>query len=224
MGITIFNSVESSRKVLLRQTLLVCGILSTLLYIGTDIMATIKWEEYDYTSQAVSELIAIGAPTRSLVVPFFVLYALLVYAFGVGVWLSAGLKRALRITAIGMIGKEVLGLIVTLFFPIHLRGVEVTITDTMHIVLTGVGVFLFMFPAMLFGASVFGKCFRIYSVVTILVFLTCGVLTGLLAPQLASNQPTPWLGILERINIYGYFLWVVVLAIMLLKKETIKDL
>lgn len=212
---------ELSGKVSLRQMLLICGILSIELYVGTDVLAAILWNDYSYTSQTVSELIAIDSPTRPFVIPFFVAYAVLVYAFGVGVWLSAGGKQVLRLTAIGMVGKEVLGLLVTLFFPIHLRGIEGTLTDTMHAILTGVGVFFFMFPAMLFGAWGFGKKFKIYSIVTMVVFLICGVLTGIEAPKLVANQPTPWIGILERVNIYGYFLWVVMLTVKLL--HTVKD-
>jgi hypothetical protein len=55
------------------------------------------------------------------------------------------------------------------------------------------------------------------------ILLLCGILTGLEATQLAANQPTPWNGVLERINIFGYFLWVVVLAFMLLQLEKIKN-
>ena len=31
------------------------------------------------------------------------------------------------------------------------------------------------------------------------------------------NLPTPWVGVRERINIYGYMLWMAVLAIALLR-------
>ena len=153
-----------NHKKMLQKFLLICGILSALLYIGTDILATIHWEGYSPASQTVSELIAINAPTRSLVVPLFVVYALLVFAFGFGIWRSAGQKRSLRFVGSLMAAKEILGLVVTLVFPIHLRGVEGTLSDVMHGILTGVGVLLCMFPAMVFGAIAFGKQFRIYSI------------------------------------------------------------
>jgi Protein of unknown function (DUF998) len=203
---------------MVRKLLLICGILSSLLYIATVVLAAMRWEGYSSISQTVSELIAINAPTRPLVVPLFVTYALLVYAFGVGVWQSSGRKRALHFVAIGLVGKEVLGLIVTLFFPIHLRGVEGTLTDTMHAILTLVGV-LFMLLALGFGATAFGKRFRLYSIATILTLVVGGVLTGLDAPQLATDLPTPWMGVWERINIFAYMLWVVVLAIALLRSR-----
>ena len=198
------------------KILLGCGILSSLLYVATVVLAPMRWEGYSSASQTVSELIAIDAPTRPLVVPLFLAYGVLVIAFGLGVWASASSNRALRFVAVGLVGKEVLGLVVTLFFPIRLRGVESTLTDTMHGILTFVGV-LFMLLAIGFAATAFGKRFRLYSIATFLLLVVGGVLTGLDAPKLEANLPTPWMGVWERINIYAYMLWVVVLAIGLLR-------
>lgn len=200
-----------------RKVLLTCGILSSLLYIAINILGAMQWEGYSSTSQTFSELIAIDAPSRPIAVLLSILYSMLIYAFGLGVWQSAGQKRALRITACLIVGKEILGLVATLFAPIHMRGVEGTLSDVMHGVLTFVGVLLCMFPAMAFGAAAFGKKFRIYSVGTMLVFLVCGVLASLDQPRLVANLPTPWMGVWERINIFGYMLWIVVLTIVLLR-------
>jgi hypothetical protein len=203
---------------MVRKILLGCGIVSSVLYVATVVLAPGRWEGYSSSSQTVSELIAINAPTSGLVVPLFLTYSLLVIAFGMGVWASAGRKLALRVAAVGLSGKEVLGFVVTLFFPIHLRGVEGTLTDTMHAILTVVGV-LFMLLAIGFGAAAFGKRFRIYSIATFLMLVVGGVLTGLDQPNLEPNLPTPWMGVWERINIYAYMLWVVVLAIALLRAQ-----
>jgi len=45
---------------MVRKLLLICGILSSLLYVGTDILAAMLYEGYSYTSQSISELGAIG--------------------------------------------------------------------------------------------------------------------------------------------------------------------
>jgi Protein of unknown function (DUF998) len=119
-----------------QKILLVCGILSSLLYVATVVLAPMRWEGYSSTSQIVSELIAIDAPTKPLVVPLFILYRVLVYAFGWGVWVSDDGNRALRLAAVGLVGKEVFGLVATLFFPMHLRGIEAALTDTLHGLLT----------------------------------------------------------------------------------------
>lgn len=57
-----------------RKGLLVCGVLAALLYVGSDIVAAWRWEGYSYTAQSVSELRAIGAPTRPFLVPVLSLY------------------------------------------------------------------------------------------------------------------------------------------------------
>ena len=43
----------------LRQVLLVCGLLSSLLYVTTDILGGLQYEGYSFLSQAISELAAI---------------------------------------------------------------------------------------------------------------------------------------------------------------------
>ena len=223
MKTTISDSTGFSGKVSSKRILLICGILSSLLYVTATILGAIRWDGYSSTYQTVSELIAINAPSAPLVVPLFLVYSILMFAFGLGVWRSSGQKRVLRIAACFIVGKEVLGLVVTLFAPMHMRGQETTLTDTMHALLTGMGVFLCMFPAIGLSATAFGKQFRLYSICTMLIFIVFGIVSFLSAPQLAANQPTPMLGIWERVNIFGYLLWIVVLAITLLEKEKKED-
>jgi hypothetical protein len=223
MNTIVSYSAGFSRKVSSKRILLICGILSLVLYVAATIFGAMRWNGYSSTSQTVSELIAINAPSAPLVVPLFLVYSILMFAFGLGVWRSSGQKRVLRFVACLIVGKEVLGLAVTLFAPMHMRGQETTLTDTMHALLTGVGVFLCMFPAIGLGATAFGKHFRFYSIGTMLIFIVFGIVSFLDAPQLAANLPTPWLGVWERVNIFGYLLWIVVLAITLLKKEKRED-
>ena len=203
----------------LRTVLLVCGILSSLVYVGADILAATRWEGYSYTSQMVSELMAIGAPTRPLLVGCFSASNLLVIAFGIGVWLSAGVKRSLRVVGILLVAYAVVGQVGLLFFPMHPRGTEGTLTDTMHIIVTGViSVLTLLFIG--FGAKANAKWFRVYSIATIVILLVFGGLAGLLGgPRIAEGLPTPWLGVMERVSIYSSMLWVLVLAVVLLRAQ-----
>jgi hypothetical protein len=100
----------------------------------------------------------------------------------------------------------------------HMRGAGVTLTDTMHKILTMVTVLL-MLTAIGFGAAAFRKWFRFYSIATIVILLVFGALTGLDAPRIEANLPTPWVGVTERINIGVFLLWVVVLAVALLRTQ-----
>lgn len=204
-----------------RRFLLLCGILSSLLYVGTDIVAGMRYEGYSFSSQAISELTAIGAPTKPLVDRLLSAYAVLFFSFGIGVLASAGQNRALRVTAGLLLGIAINGFVWT-FFPMHMRGSEFTFTDTMHVVNAAVASILTL-AAIGFGAAAFGKRFCLYSVGTIGMLLLSGVFTWLNASRIEANQPTPWVGTTERINLYGYVLWVAVLAIALLREPGRKE-
>jgi hypothetical protein len=56
-----------------------------VLNIVMNVFVPMLYAGYSVTSQTVSDLFAIGAPTRSLWVALGALYALLVVAFGIGV-------------------------------------------------------------------------------------------------------------------------------------------
>jgi hypothetical protein len=199
-----------------RKILLICGIVSSLLYVAMNVLVPMKWEGYSSASQMVSELSAIGAPTRPLWVPLGVTCTLLVAAFGWGVWASARQNRPLRVAGGLLVAYGVIGLA---WPPMHLREVLAagggTLTDTMHIVFAMVTVLL-MLLAMGFGAAAFGNRFRLYSIATMVILLAFGALTVPDAPNIQANLPTPWVGVWERINIGVFLLWVMVLATVLL--------
>lgn len=196
-----------------RKLLLLCGVLSSLLYVAMNLFVALRWEEYSSVSQTVSELSAIGAPTRALWIRLGFVYTLLVIAFAWGVWRSGGRNRPLRIAGGLMISYGVVSLAWPLA-PMHLRGAEFTLTDSLHITLAMVTVLL-MLLAIGFGARALGHRFRRYSVATMAVLLAFGVLTAIESPRIAANLPTPWIGVWERINIAAFLLWIVVLAIAL---------
>ena len=104
------------------------------------------------------------------------------------------------------------------FFPEDLTAPVSAFTNTMHIILTVVTVFSWML-ILGFGATAFGKRFRLYSIGTLLTVLVFGALSGLQGAALAAGQPTTWLGLTERINIYSFMLWAAVLAVVLLRAE-----
>jgi len=198
-----------------RKLLLTCGVLASLLYAVMLVLAPIRWPGYSSASQTVSELSAIGAPTRSLWVPLGILYALLMGAFGLGVGRSAGRSRPLRVAGALLLVQS----LVSLFWPpMHLRGTAPTLTDTLHIAFAMSWLFL-MLLCMAFAAAAFGKGFRLYSVATLAVFIVFGTLSGLDGPRIAENLPTPWVGVWERINIGASLVWVVVLTVMLLRRS-----
>ncbi len=204
---------------MLRKILLVCGILSSLFYVAANIVAVMLYPGYSAFSGTVSELSAIGAPTRSLWVWLMVPYSLLVIAFGWGVWMSAGRNRPLRVVGSLMVASALFGFT---WPPMHQREVLAmgggSLTDTLHIVWTIVASIVFLL-VLGFGAAALGKWFRLYSIATMVVLVAFGALTGMHASGIEANLPTPWIGVWERINIGAYMLWVAVLGIALLRAQ-----
>lgn len=199
----------------LQTTLLASGILSSLLYVAATIVGAALWQgRYSAVSQAISELSAVGAPSRPVMVVLNVAYALLAIAFGVGVRRAAGRNRALRITGLVLVvygATCLLGPAV----PMHMRGAATSATDTLHIVMTAVDVGLILL-ALGFGGRALGRRFRWYSTATALVVLAFGAWTGVYGPNIAKDLPTPWMGVLERVCIFTFLLWVAVLSVVVM--------
>ena len=128
-------------------------------------------------------------------------------------------QAALNVVGILLIINGLFGLT---WSPMHQREVLAagggTFTDTWHIVMSVITVLL-MFLTIGFGAAVFGKGFRIYSIITLLVFIVFGVLTFSEAPNINKNLATQSIGLWERINIAAFMVWLLVFAIILLRKK-----
>jgi len=204
---------------MLRKNLLICGILSMLWYVAMNIVVPIQYPGYDIASQTVSELSAVNAPTRTFWFVLGIIYSLFFIAFGIGIWLSSNGNRRLRIVAAIIIFDAVLG-----FFwpPMHQREVIAagggSLTDTLHLVWAFVHLLL-MLLMIGFGTSVFGKGFRIFSAAIVLTFFVFGILTGIESRGIEANYPTPFVGIWERINIGAYMIWVIIFAVLIIKRN-----
>jgi glycerol-3-phosphate acyltransferase PlsY len=99
-------------------------------------------------------------------------------------------------------------------FPLWLVFGEASLTA--HLVLVVIGILTWL-GSMGFGAAAFGRRFRIYSLVSLAVVVTFN------APEVAAGQPTPWIGLYERIAFSAYLLWLSVLAVALWRRRAIKQ-
>lgn len=203
----------------LKIFLLSCGIAAPLMYVFTDVLLALRWEGYSYRDQTISELNAIGAPTRTLsIVLGLVGYTFLV-AFGVGVWRCAAADRRLRMAAGGLIALGVLAWFGVPFFALHVREAEETLTDTLHVAQLAVAGPLLL-VSIGFGAAALGWRFRLYSVATVLLMLAFGAWTGTYGADVADDLETPWVGVTERISVFSYQVWIVVFAIAVLARAS----
>jgi hypothetical protein len=181
------------------------------------------WEGYRVADHTISELSAIGAPTRHLWMVLGTIYSMLMIGFGWGVWRSSGRNRALRVVGVLVMTQAALG---WFWPPMHQRAALAagggTLTDTLHIAWTIVTGVCFMF-ALGFGAAAFGKRFRLYSLATMVIVFGAAAWTGTFASAIEANLPTPWAGVWERVNSTAFMVWIAMLATMLWQTGTLKE-
>ena len=172
---------------------------------------------HNFTSQMVSELMAVGAPTRHLLIWLFTPYNLLVFAFAAGVWASAQGRRSVRLTAAALVGYGVVSNGRAILLPDglarngglaagrsahrgHVRDVDL---DRRR---DGV------------RSLRARKAVPLYSLATIAIVVVFGTLAGLLARPMPGS--TPGLGLAERVNIYATMLWMASLAASLWRPQS----
>jgi len=199
--------------------LLTCGILAGALYVAMTLFVGMLWEGYSTADQTISELSAVGAPTRPLWMVLGALYTALLIVLGWIVWAASSANRPQRVVGLLLMIHGAFG-----FFwpPMNQRAVLAasgpTLSDTPHIVWAIVTGLLFLFETS-FGAAAFGRRFRVYSIATIAIVLACGAITGTYTSRMQADLPTPWVGVWERLSSTAYMLWIAVLAAVLLRTE-----
>lgn len=200
-----------------RRALLACGVVSSLLYATLDLLAGLQYEGYSFYSQTISELGAIGVQMPAWITRLFLTYSVLMVAFAVAVLLE-GRRNNNRLKIVGML--LLLYMLVgsgTAIFPVHVRGTG-TLTDEMPHIVTGLGATAVILVTMGFGSFALGKRFRNFSWTTMATILVFGALTVPFGVKLARGEPTPGMGVTERLAYYSILVWVAGLSVALLRR------
>lgn len=196
------------------------GILAFALYIAMDLGVSRRYPGYSYRDHTISELSAVGAPTRRMWLFLSVFYEALLVVSAAGTLRVADNQTRARIVGWLLSMSAAVG-VLWWMAPMHRREVLADgggdWRDTMHLALGGVTSVLF-FATIGAGSFAFGRLFRWYSYITVVMLMVFGGLTGRMAPKVSKNEPTPWLGITERIAVEGAMLWQAVFAAALVSK------
>jgi hypothetical protein len=183
------DSAPADTRERARKALVVCGPLSVLIYVGWAELAALQWDAYSRITNAISELSVPDAPSAGFLQPEeFIVYHVLVIAFGAGVWLSARDSRALR----------VVGALQTLAgatFPFWLMFGD---NLAAHMVLSAMAVLAWL-GSMAFSAAALNRRFRIYSLISLAVVLVFNALAAMYVPQAAAGEAMGIIGLFERI-------------------------
>ena len=197
------------------RALLAAGILAVVIYGVGDLASGLLYAGYSFRDQAISELSAFGSPVRPLMVTVILIHALLMTAFGVGIWRTAD-RRSLRWAGLCLMTTGLIGFPNHTVFAMSSRWLPGGFNDVMHIVLT-LAFSLLVAAALVLSAVAYPGWFRWYAIATILVIAGFGAASSS-AMQGISRNDTPWAGGFERINAYTYFAWIVVFAVITLRR------
>jgi hypothetical membrane protein len=195
---------------------LLCGILAPVVYVLTVFVGGVFTPGYSHVSQYVSELIQTGAPKKIILGPLFALYNVLVILFGIGLFQYVKSVQKHERKLVGILGAltlviEGLAGLLTLFFPQDPIGSQITTTGTMHIILASVSSLTTMLSMLLLGLW-FRTIPALHGVgLYSLVFLAVVFVSGGFAARTIAN-PSPYNGLIERVTIGGFLLWLFVIG------------
>lgn len=206
----------------MKKLLMLCGVFAAVIYVGTVILGGLLRPGYSHISMAISELVANGAPNRALLSSLFLLYNALLSIFGIGLFLKANKQSGGRISgfvgSLALVLVGVAGILMELAFAQEPGGTATTFTGIMHFVmagiaslgsmvaLLGIGLWFRNIPEM--------KSYVLYSIISVAVIFISG---GSSVPAMANHSPL--FGLIERITIFTFTLWMFVIGLQMFQLE-----
>lgn len=200
----------------MRGALLYCGAIAAMLYFGMDRLAGRLINGYNFMSQSMSDLSALGISTRPLVVSINMLAATFIIAFSIGVWHMANKAFLSRATAGLVIGQALAGLIMIMFFPTQLG--ERPDVSSPSVIIGALGVVMLVL-AIGFGAAAFRGWFRILSIGVLLAYALLAFLRFATVARSPVEAAVSLVGAQERTMLYIFLLWILALSVYCLRSS-----
>ena len=207
----------------MKKILMLCGSFAAILYIGTVILGGLLRPGYSHLFEAISELVADGAPNRSFLSSLFLVYNTLLSIFGIGLFLKVRDQSHGRISgSVGSLALTLLvgmaGILMELVFPQDPGGLPTTFAGTMHIVMASVASLGTMIALLMLGLwfrnTAKLKGYSTYSLVSVAVIFISG---GLTTAAMANSYPL--FGLLERITIGTFIVWLFITGLKMFQLE-----
>ena len=197
----------------MKKILLLCGVISPLIYIGMTILGGALIPGYSHIKDTVSELMSPGAPNKVLMDALMALSSVFMTLFGIGVFQfvkASGQSNRLGITAaILLIILGILQIVVVLFFPQDPMGAELTFQGKMHIGLVAaqalMSILIPLFMGLWLRRAGIMPGFGIYSIVSAVLIVAMGIAIFPLG--------TAIMGLTERMTVLIYDLWMIIIAV-----------
>jgi hypothetical protein len=203
-----------------KTLLLWTGVAAAALYVAIVEIGAELTPGYSHVAQPVSSLYQTGAALALPIALAFVVYNVLVALFGVGVAMLArdlagrrarvGIAAGVAIVLVGIAGA------IDDVFAQDPIGAAITTTGTLHIVFAGVASLLTVVAMILTAAWLLARHdlrpLAVYSVASVVLILAFGPITAA-----ATASGSPIMGLLERVTIFTFTLWMATTSVVLLR-------
>jgi len=187
------------------RKLLYGGIIAPLLYLIHDLIGSMITTNYNPIINTISDLTK--SDSNFLLGSILLLIsAVFGIAFGIGLFLNKHKLAGIFITIIGFFN-----IFTATIFPQDPIGAPFSFPGIMHLVLVGISAILIFPTLLLIGYKI--KPLKKFTIISLFIMFFSGILTGL-----AISKGIDFLGLIERISIYTFQVWSVVIAIFLIKK------
>jgi len=198
-----------------QRLLLLAGPAAAVAYGVAVVLGGLLRPGYSHVSQAVSELLEVGAPNKAALNTLFLAYNVLTAVFSLGVFRAGANDKSRRALASAAATVLLAGAVVgftTVFFPQDVPGTPATVTGGMHIALAALSSLSSMAAILLVCLWLRNRSaargYAVYSLVTlIVVFVTGGVAAATTAAGIPIN------GLAERLTIGAFLQWMFVLGL-----------
>jgi len=195
-------------------------VAAVIFYVLAVIVGGMITPGYDHIYNTISELSIPGQPDRWIINSLFTLYnlSLFLFAFGCFQFIHLRQQKTVRLIFMLVMILAVLG-IAFIIFPLDVRCVETTTTGTVHIILAALTSPITIICTVLMGIILIeNKEFHGWGIIFVILSALIFISGGATAYGVAANLV--YGGLLERITIGVFLLWITALSIMIIKNKT----
>lgn len=207
-----------------KRILYVGGIGAGIFYLIGDLIGGFMTPDYSYVENAVSELIQSGAENRFFLSAFMFLHAVMIIQFSIGILVHHPYhkSKSIHIAGILLLAVGISHSLSSTIFPQDPVGTKLTLEGVMHLILVGITVLsiIIIMPLMGIGLRPQNKwnCFSAFTFICLAVILLSGI-----GSPVAMSKGIAIIGLTERMTGYTFYLWLFILAYLLLKKQPEKS-
>ncbi len=194
------------------RTASVSGLAAVAVYLVATVLGGLLHPGYSHVREAISELTASLAPHRAPLAALYVVYNLLLVGFARGLLRPGPGSRLLR-SAYGLVVvASASGIAQVTLFPQDSTGYPGTTAGTLHIALAALSALLCVVTALMYGVAF--RRMALPRPAWVPAFAVAAFLL-LVGPAAAASVGGPVMGLLERITIGAYLIWIATTCLVL---------